>query len=946
MTDAKYFTTTKKGELAEMKADLQSDKKEKKKEAVKKIIASMTVGKDVSSLFADVVNCMQTDNLELKKLVYLYLMNYAKTQPDLAILAVNTFSKDCEDPNPLIRALAVRTMGCIRVDKITEYLCEPLRKCLKDDDPYVRKTAAVCVAKLHDINNQLVEDQGFLDLLKDLLSDSTPMVVANAVAALAEIGEVSPTAAALTDLDMPTINKLLTALNECTEWGQVFILDSLSNYSPESEQEAQNVCERVTPRLSHANAAVVLSAVKVLMRFMEVLSSDSSYFTQLTKKLAPPLVTLLSAEPEIQFVALRNINLIVQKRPDILKEDIKVFFVKYNDPIYVKLEKLDIMIRLATPANIGNVLAELKEYAAEVDVDFVRKSVRAIGRCAIKVESASERCVSTLVELIQTKVTYVVQEAVVVIKDIFRKYPNKYESIISTLCENLDSLDEPEARASMIWILGEYCDRIDNVDELLSSFVENFHDENAQVQLQLLTSTVKLFLKRPADTQELVQSVLSLATQDSDNPDLRDRGYIYWRLLSTDPAAAKDVVLAEKPTISEETDLLEPGLLDELICHISTLASVYHKPPSAFVEGKVPVKRMTLQPRAEPSSSQSTEEQAPAAIQPTVIQADQGGDNLLIGDLLSLDIGSNPAAPVDLGGGSLADLLSSDLSGLQFDPMASTGLGFQPPMSMAAPVSSGGGLDFLGGLGGFGGMGGMGVGSSSGPTFYTPPKEVWINAQTGKGMEISGTFRRAAGQIFADMTFTNRALMPMGDFAIQFNKNSFGLINGAPLVVQTPLLPNQPANTSLLINPGGGVQRMNPLTLLQVAIKNNIGVHYLAITMNMNVLLQEDGKMEKMEFLATWKNIPAQNEYQSTINVSASPDEVEKKLEANNIFKIANRAVGDQQLLYMSASFINNIKVLAELKISPENSIQLSLKTVVADVVPGFQKIISDILSQ
>ena len=85
-------------------------------------------------------------------------------------------------------------------------------------------------------------------------------------------------------------------------------------------------------------------------------------------------------------------------------------------------------------------------YSTEVDVDFVRKSVRAIGRCAIKVESAAERCVSTLVELIQTKVTYVVQEAVVVIKDIFRKYPNQYESIISTLCENLDSLDEPEAR--------------------------------------------------------------------------------------------------------------------------------------------------------------------------------------------------------------------------------------------------------------------------------------------------------------------------------------------------------------------------------------------------------------------------------------------------------------------------------------------------------------------
>lgn len=53
----------------------------------------MTVGKDVSGLFPDVLKNMQTDDIELKKLVYLYLMNYAKTQPELAILAVNTFVK-------------------------------------------------------------------------------------------------------------------------------------------------------------------------------------------------------------------------------------------------------------------------------------------------------------------------------------------------------------------------------------------------------------------------------------------------------------------------------------------------------------------------------------------------------------------------------------------------------------------------------------------------------------------------------------------------------------------------------------------------------------------------------------------------------------------------------------------------------------------------------------
>ena len=73
----------------------------------------------------------------------------------------------------------------------------------------------------------------------------------------------------------------------------------------------------------------------------------------------------------------------------------------------------------------------------------------------------------------------------------------RYESIIATLCENLESLDEPEAKASMIWIIGEYADRIENADELLESFLEAFPEETAAVQLQLVTATVKLFLKRP-----------------------------------------------------------------------------------------------------------------------------------------------------------------------------------------------------------------------------------------------------------------------------------------------------------------------------------------------------------------------------------------------------------------------------------------------------------------
>jgi AP-1 complex subunit beta-1 len=124
-------------------------------------------------------------------LVYLYIINYAKTQPDLAVLAVNTFRKDArERVNPLIRGLAVRTMGCIGVDTILDYLCDPLKDSMNDEDPYVRKTAAMCVAKLFEINQQRVEDYKFIDKLEEMISDGNGMVVSNAIAAIADISSV------------------------------------------------------------------------------------------------------------------------------------------------------------------------------------------------------------------------------------------------------------------------------------------------------------------------------------------------------------------------------------------------------------------------------------------------------------------------------------------------------------------------------------------------------------------------------------------------------------------------------------------------------------------------------------------------------------------------------------------------------------------------------------
>lgn len=579
-----------KGENYELSVDLNSEYRDKRKDAIKRVIASMTVGKDVSGLFPDVLKNMQTEDLEQKKLVYLYLMNYAKTQPELVILAVNTFVKDSEDPNPLVRALSIRTMGCLRAERIIDYLCDPLNRALRDENPYVRKTAALCVAKLYDLKPSLVIDNGFLSRLHEMIADSNPMVVANTIAALTDIHKIASAAhpplpssdPAIFNITPHILNKILIALNECTEWGRVAVLNALSRYTTQDEKESEHICERVVPQFQHVNGSVVLAAVKVIMIHMRGIRRED-FTKQLVRKMAPPLVTLLSSPPEVQWVALRNVNLLLQKRPDLLSNEMRVFFCKYNDPLYVKVEKLDIMVRLANDNNVDALLSELKEYASEVDVDFVRKSIKAIGQTAISIESSAERCVNVLLDLIGTRISYVVQEAVVVMKDIFRKYPSTYEGVIPTLCANLDELDEPEAKASLIWIIGEYAEKIDNADDLLGTFVDTFTEESYQVQLQTLTAVVKLFLKKPDSSQGIVQRVLDTATKDCDSPDVRDRAYIYWRLLSTDPGAAKVVVLAHRPPISIPRTTVSPVLLEELLGEISSLASVYHKPAETFI---------------------------------------------------------------------------------------------------------------------------------------------------------------------------------------------------------------------------------------------------------------------------------------------------------------------------------------------------------------------------
>lgn len=230
------------------------------------------------------------------------------------------------------------------------------------------------------------------------------------------------------------------------------------------------------------------------------------------------------------------------------------------------------------------------------------------------------------------------------------------------------------------------------------------------------------------------------------------------------------------------------------------------------------------------------------------------------------------------------------------------------------PVSLGGLADIFSGLG---------MSSSVGTASYVAPKQCWLTAQKGKGLEINGTFARRNGAVNMDLELVNKALQPMTGFAIQLNKNSFGLICANPLVVPV-LQPNQSMPVNLVLSTNGPVLKMNPINNLQIAVKNNVDVFYFSLMVPMHVYFVEDGEIDKRLFLNTWKEIPEQNETQYQLSPLQSlgvvnSDDVCNKLRNNNVFTIAKRNVEGQDMLYQSMKLTNGIWILAELKVTPGN---------------------------
>merc|ERR1711865_136540 len=543
MSTPSYFVDHKKGEVNELWALLQNPDVQKdpqrKRDVLKRVIAYQTLGIDVSRLFPEMMLATHTNDILQKKMIYNFIVYYAENRADLAMMTVNTLQKECCDQvDPMVRGLALKHLSSLRVPNLAEYVVHPVTKCLEDVSPYVRRSAVLSVLKLFHLDPKAAEPM--LPALDRMSRDRDPQVVANCIMALDEVyastGGIQ--------VNKGLIYNLLNRMKEFNEWSQCTILDLVARYETESEKEVYDIMSLLDERLKSTNAAVVLSTTKVFLNFtMNMPKVHQHAFL----RVKDPLLTLMTGGGhEMAFTVLAHIKVIAERsESQVFDDEYKKFYCRYNDPVYVKKAKLEVLKLIASDGTVAEIVGELKEYVTAV--------------------------------------------VVVSMADLMRKYPAFSEQIVEVIPACLATIEEPEARVAVLWMLGEVGDQLEEGPYLLEPMVEQWDELKHSVRMELMVCTMKMFFKRPPECQKMLGKLLAKATADPSNVDVHDKALLYYRLLEYDPEEAQRVVCGDpdnKTRITTFTEDTETEVKDQIFEEFNSMSVIYGQPSHKFVTYK------------------------------------------------------------------------------------------------------------------------------------------------------------------------------------------------------------------------------------------------------------------------------------------------------------------------------------------------------------------------
>uniref|UniRef100_A0A672UHA5 AP-3 complex subunit beta n=1 Tax=Strigops habroptila TaxID=2489341 RepID=A0A672UHA5_STRHB len=588
----------------DLKQMLESSKDSAKLDAMKRIVGMVAKGKNASELFPAVVKNVASKNIEIKKLVYVYLMRYAEEQQDLALLSISTFQRALKDPNQLIRASALRVLSSIRVPIIVPIMMLAIKEASSDLSPYVRKNAAHAIQKLYSLDPE--QKEMLIEVIEKLLKDRSTLVAGSVVMAFEEVCPER------IDLIHKNYRKLCNLLVDVEEWGQVVIIHMLTRYartqfvSPwkvveeyseknfyESDEEQKEKDQKVKDTYTmDPDHRLLLQNTKPLLqsRNAAVVMAVSQLYWHLAPKseagiVSKSLVRLLRSNREVQYIVLQNIATMSIQRKGMFEPYLKSFYVRSTDPTMIKTLKLEILTNLANEANISTLLREFQTYVKSQDKQFAAATIQAIGRCATNITEVTDTCLNGLVCLLSNKDEIVVAESVVVIKKLLQTQPAHHGEIIKHMAKLLDNITVPVARASILWLIGEYCERVPKIaPDVLRKTAKSFTNEDDLVKLQILNLGAKLYLTNSKQTKLLTQYVLNLGKYDQ-SYDIRDRTRFIRQLIVPNEKSgalskyAKKIFLAQKPA-----PLLESPFKDRDHFQLGTLSHTLNTQATGYLE--------------------------------------------------------------------------------------------------------------------------------------------------------------------------------------------------------------------------------------------------------------------------------------------------------------------------------------------------------------------------
>ena len=586
MNAPKFFVDHKKGEVVELLKLLTNPSTEhnpqKKKDVVKRVIAYMTLGVDVSKLFYEMVKVSITDDIVMKKMVFLYIVNYAHQVEQGAFLAINTFLRDMKDPNPKIRGLALRMLCSIKFKGVYEYFANALYDSLKDAHPYVRKTAVTALLKVFHLNPKLITDKD-IDLLYEMIGDKDPLVVMNVLFVL---GEILKKEGGIV-LSNKMVNHLLNIFNQLNEWGQVTVLQLLSKFTPKDQQQMFDIMNILEEYLKISSGAIVLGVTKVFINFTK---DNEVLYPQVIKRLKDPLLTLLSScaiqnTPEIQYSILCHIYFLILKGGrDTFSEFYKRFYAEYEEPLFIKKIKLKILVQIANDSNYFDILSEFEEYASEKSSTFGKYSIRKIGELALRVDSSLQAVIDILKKLLTQQVDYIVSESFCVLRDLLRKYPtliNEFLHLIESSIQIISS--DPRGLSALIFIIGEFGSQIENAPYILE-YLSKLEIHSSEFAYSLLLAGCKLFFKSPGEMQPILGKIFQLILNNYKDVDLRDRVYYYYNLMKKDINLAEYIICGQPNVVDYYYSEFDDDYIDQIFAEFNSLSIIYRKPEEKFIK--------------------------------------------------------------------------------------------------------------------------------------------------------------------------------------------------------------------------------------------------------------------------------------------------------------------------------------------------------------------------